>query len=236
MAGFSPDTILEDLTARHPQTLRVLQRFGIECTQAMRSALGQACRDHRLPYAPVALALAFALSLPREPEDWAVRSLSDQTRHVTTVFHQPLRSELARLQAVVMRIQGHGNAHRRALVVILHELARKRTEAEAHMRAEERELFPLIDALAAGEPCAEGRGRFFQLRSAIEAEHVDAAQTLRMFEQLTDGYRPPAGTCAMVHELYRGLEELQTLERSHAAFERDILFPLAWNRLGPQDG
>jgi iron-sulfur cluster repair protein YtfE (RIC family) len=109
-----------------------------------------------------------------------------------------------------------------------------RTEVEAHMRAEERELFPLIDALAAGDPGEESRGRFFQLRSAVVAEHVDVSQTLRMFEQLTDGYRPPNGTCTQVHELYRGLEELQTLERSHAAFELDVLFPMASSRLVAQ--
>jgi len=235
MAGFSPDTTLDDLTARHPQTVAVLQRFGIDCSRVTGSALAQACRDHRVSYAQVALALMFALSMPRRVQDWKVRALSEQTRHAAMVFHEPLRSELARLLGAVMRIQGHGNAHRRALVVILHELSRMRTEAEAHMGAEERELFPLIDSLAAEDPGDESRRRFVHLRSAVEAEHTDAAQTLRMFEQITDGYRPPAGACSLVHELYRGLEELQNLERMHSAFERDVLFPMASSRLVPQD-
>jgi regulator of cell morphogenesis and NO signaling len=231
----SPDTILGDLAARHPQTVPVLLRFGIELTRGTSSPLAQVCRDHRLSYAEVALALSVVLGVPSAPADWATRPLADLTRHATTAFHAPLRTECARIQGLATRVQGHGNGHRRALAVILQELSRMRGELEAHMRAEERELFPLIETLAAGEIADEVRGRFVHLRSAVEAEHVDAVQTLRMFQQLTDGYRPPNGTCSMVHELYRGLEELQRLESRHASFEQEFLFPRASSRLVPLD-
>ena len=59
--------------------------------------------------------------------------------------------------------------------------------------------------------------------------------TVRFLPDSILGYRPSQGACSIVHELYRGLEELQHLERRHAAFERDILFPRASSCLGPLD-
>jgi regulator of cell morphogenesis and NO signaling len=230
---FSPDTILGELADRYPQTLAVFERFGIESGRGARSRLAQVGRDYRLSYAEVALALAAVLPTAVDSLDWSCRPLGDLTAHVVTTFHEPVRRELARLQQIAARLQGHGNAHRRALTVILYELTRLRSELEAHMRAEERELFPLIETLRAGEVADEARGRCTHLRAAVEAEHVDALQTLRMFEQLTDGYRPPKDACSTVHELYRRLEELQQLQRLHAAFERDVLFPHASGYLVP---
>lgn len=227
---FSPDTNLADLIGRHPQTVLVLKRFGI-APGSTKWALAQACREHRVSYAQVALALSVALAPALEPDDWPRRPLADQTRHATTFFHEPLRAELCSSQRTASRVQGHGNTHRRALAVILQELTRLRRECEAHMAAEERELFPLIDTLAGDSVAEESRARFVHLRAVVEAEHVDAGQTLRIIQQVTDGYRPPAGACSTVHDLYRGLEELQDLERRHAAFEQDVLFPTAWSRI-----
>jgi iron-sulfur cluster repair di-iron protein len=236
---FSPDTTLGEIASRYPETLPVFERFGIESYRGARARLAQVCRDHQLPYAEVALALAAVMPNGNDDDGgWASRPLDELTAHAVTAFHEPMRVELARLEQVTVRLQGHGNAHRRALTVILYELVRLRSELEAHMRAEERELFPLINTLQREEAVEaedEARSRFVHLRATVQAEHVDVAQTLRMFEQLTDGYRPSRGACPMVHELYRGLEQLQQLQRRHAAFERDTLFPRASNCLVPRN-
>ena len=222
---FSPETILGDLAFQYPEALPVFERFGIQSCRRVRSRLAEVCREHRLPYAQLALALTAVLSKPAEVPEWPRRSLTDLTAHIVIAFHDPLRTELARVERLAIMLQGHGNSHRRALVVLLHEVSRLRDELAAHMRAEERELFPLIDAIIRGDVWDEDRGRLVHLRTAVEAEHVDAVQTLRICEQITDGFRPPDGACSMVHDLYRGVEEVQHLSHLHRDFEKGLLFP-----------
>jgi regulator of cell morphogenesis and NO signaling len=223
----SPDTVVSHLAARCPETLAVFQRFGIDCYGGNGKGLAQVCRERQLPYSAVLLALTAALSSTRrEPDNWSARPLTDLTSHIVTTCHAPLRQELPRLEQMLLQLQGQGDSHRRVLIVLLQELARLRGDLEVHMDAEERELFPLIEHACRGDIGHDDWGRFTHLRSTVESQHDDTEQTLRIFRQITQSFRPPHEH-GVIHELYRGLEELERMAGLHAEMEMTILFPRA---------
>ena len=222
---FSPDTTVADLAARHPETIAVFQRFGIEWQGGSRP-LAQVCRDRQMPYASLALALAVALPSKADRIDWDTCPLPDLTAHIVVAFHAPSRAQLLRLEQMALRLQGHGDSHRRALIIVLQELSRLRAEFDAHMSAEERELFPLVERLPRGDVAEDECVRLEHLRLTIESQHVDAIQTIRIFRQITRGYRSPDET-GPLPELYRGLEEFERLTHQHVQIEKEILFPRA---------
>jgi len=222
----SPETTVGDLAARYPSVIRVFRHLGIEFCCGGRQTLVQACQDRHISWSDARQLLTEAARTAR-PDEWSQRDLTDLTTHVVDAFHDPLKQELPRLHELAKRVQGHGDSHRRALAVVLHELARFRAELEVHMGVEERELFPLIARLAAGDITAASIARFSRLRATLEADHDDAGQTLRLLSQVTDHYRPPADACASVRALYRGLDELERLTHLHVHMENNMLFPRA---------
>jgi regulator of cell morphogenesis and NO signaling len=222
----SPDTVVAHLVSRCPETLPVFQRFGIDCHSSNGTPLAQVCRERELPYAALALALTAALASRTEYGNWPTRPLTDVITYIVSAFHAPLRRELPRLEQMLLRLQGQGEKHRRVLAVLLQELGRLRGDMEVHMDAEEREMFPMIEHACRGDVGHEDCGRFVHLRTTVEAQHADAGQTLRIFRQITDSFRPPHEH-GPIHELYRGLEELERLSELHTAMEIDVLFPRA---------
>lgn len=220
---FSPDTTVGDLAALFPETVRVFQHYGIEFCCGGKWPLGQVCRERELPYAEVAAALTRAMTKPSRT-GWSTRPLTELTAHIIEAFHEPLRQELPRLIRLATRLQGHGNSHRRALAVALSELSRLASELEAHMAAEERDLFPLIDALESGVVSDGDRERLEHLRFVLEADHVDAGQTLRLLGQITVHYQAPDDACSTMRALYQGLQELERLMHLHVHLENNVLF------------
>jgi regulator of cell morphogenesis and NO signaling len=223
----SSEATVGELASQYPSTVRVFRQLGIEFCCGGRRTLGEACYARGLSYGDVAAALTAAMSDPGRPTGWPARPVTDLITHIVETFHEPLRLELPRLHAMAIRLQGHGDAHRRALAVVLHELARFQGEREVQMASEERDVFPLIARIAERPGHSEEVERFARLRAIAEADHADAGHTLRLLRQITDGYRSPDSACPTLRELYRGLEELDLLMRRHAHLENNVLFPRA---------
>ena len=108
--------------------------------------------------------------------------------------------------------------------MILSELTRFSEELDAHMKVEERELFPLIDALERGEVSDGDAASLEHLSLTLEADHVDAGQTLRLLGQITDDYEAPDGACSTMRALYQGLQELERLMHLNIHLENNVLF------------
>jgi len=223
-----PDSTVGDLASRFPETIRVFQRLRIEfCCDGPRR-LGDLCHERHLAFDAVAAALADAVAAPPlSRNDWGARPLSDLTAHIVDAFHAPLRQELPRLYQMAVRVQGHSDAYKRVVAVVRYELARFRAELEPHMAEEEREMFPLIDRIDAGDVREGDRARFSQLRAALESDHAQAGHILQILRRVTDRYGLPAHACATLRGLNRALEELEQLMQLHVHLENNVLFPRA---------
>jgi regulator of cell morphogenesis and NO signaling len=152
---FFPHTTVGEVAAQFPATVRVFQRRKVEFCCGGHQTLAQVCRDIGTPYEILTRELEQAIRQAPARVTWADRPLSELTDHIVEAFHQPFLLELPRLRALVTRLQAHGDAHRRVLTVVGQELRRFEAALLARVKAEEDELFPLINRLESDGPCNE---------------------------------------------------------------------------------
>jgi regulator of cell morphogenesis and NO signaling len=223
----TPDSIIAKLATRHPGTIRVFQRHGIDfCCQGGRP-LAAACEEKGLAFDPLRDELAAAAAGPaEETRDWDEAPLAELIDHILDRYHQRLREDLPRLDAMAARVLSvHGEKHPETLPALAATVQALRAELESHMTKEEQVLFPAVRELEAGggapapwlsEPIA-----------MMEDEHDVAARALRELRRLTDAFQPPIGACTTFRGLYHGLAELESDTHRHIHLENNVLFPRA---------
>ena len=221
---FFPHTTVGEVAAQFPATVRVFQRRKVEFCCGGHQTLAQVCRDIGTPYEILTRELEQAIRQAPARVTWVDRPLSELTDHIVEAFHQPFLLELPRLRALVTRLQAHGDAHHRVLTVVGRELRRFEAALLAQVKAEEDELFPLINRLESHGPCDGDALRLAALRSDAEVFHQDAARTIRLLRGITDGYEPPPNACATLRSLCRGLEEFEQLMQLYVHLETNVLF------------
>jgi regulator of cell morphogenesis and NO signaling len=225
----APGTIVGELAAQFPQTIRVFQQLRIEFCREGHRKLTDLCRDRQLSFEEVAAALtnAVAAPAPLPRQDWTTRPLSDLTTHIVEAFHEPMRQELPRLHRMAVKVQRHRDPYKHVLAVVLYELELFTTDLGSHIAKTERELFPLIGRIEAGTRDEDDRGSFRYLRTTLEADHVVAGHALLILRNVTDRYAVPAHACDTLRTLYQGLKELEQLMQLHVHLENNVLFPRA---------
>lgn len=224
----APDTFVARLATRHPATIRVFQRHGIDfCCQGGRP-LSEACAEKGLAFELLREELAAAVAgPPGEARDWGEAPLGELIGHIVARYHERLREELPRLGAMADRVLTvHGDKHPETLPALVRVFRGLRAELELHMTKEERVLFPAVRRLEAGGEPARGPWLAAPI-ATMEHEHDDAAQALAELRRLTGGYRPPAGACTTFRGLYHGLAELEADLHRHIHLENNVLFPRA---------
>ena len=226
----APDTSIAKLATRHPATIRVFQRHGIDfCCHGGRP-LSDACEEKRLPFEELRDELAAAAAGPAdEARDWEEAPLGELIDHILVRYHERLREELPRLDAMAARVLTvHGEKHPETLPALAATFREVRAELESHMMKEEHVLFPAVRALeteAAGE--AVPAAWLSAPIAMMEHEHEDVAKALVELRRLTDAFRPPAGACTTFRGLYHGLAEIEGDLHRHIHLENNVLFPRA---------
>jgi len=217
------DTTVGALAAEHPLATRVFARHDIDFCCGGGRPLRDVCREKGVDTTDVLREIEAEIERSPEPETrWDEASLTDLIDHILATYHEPLREELPRLEAMARKVhEVHGEKDPERLKEILDTLLALEAELFSHMRKEEEILFPMI---------AAGRGAMAMGPvSVMEAEHDEAGRMLRRFAELTDGYAPPDGACNTWRALYAGLADLEKAMHVHIHLENNILFPRALN-------
>jgi regulator of cell morphogenesis and NO signaling len=228
-------TTIADIATALPTSVRVFQRHGIDFCCGGQRPIGAACREHGLDFAEIAGAIEASRGTDdSDTRDWSREPPGALIAHIVTVYHQPLREELPRLQtmaAKVARVHGFKAPHLARLDAIVAELS---GDLLTHMQKEEMVLFPAIDALA-----REAAGRPFPIGAPIavmEREHDHAGSLLEELRAITGGYQVPDWGCATMRALYHGLADLEAAMHVHVHLENNVLFPRALGLLEERVG
>lgn len=157
-------------------------------------------------------------------EPWEDAPLDELIDHILVTFHQPLRQDLPRLEAMAREVV---DLHRETAPVMLPEvlstLLGLKAELEDHMAKEEQILFPMIK---------QGQGWMADGPiSVMRHEHDSATAALAELRRLTADYGLPAEACATWKALWHGLTALEEALHRHIHLENDILFPRALDSL-----
>ena len=230
----TPETYVAKIATRHPGTIRVFQRHGIDFCCGGKRPLAEACSEHGLQYETLRRELAAEMAGPSPDErNWDEAPLAELADHIVARYHDRLREELPRLAAMADRVLTvHGEKYPDVLPALARTFHGLRSELESHTMKEEQILFPWVremegiartGANPAGLPGPSVDGPI----AVMEAEHDDAAHALAELRRLTDGFQPPTGACTTFRGLYHGLAELEADTHQHIHLENNVLFPRA---------
>jgi regulator of cell morphogenesis and NO signaling len=225
----TPDTHVADLATTSPATIKVFQQYGIDFCCGGHRPLADACAEASVDISVLLDSLQGALNQPRELAGWSDAPLTALIHHIRARFHEPLRTELVRLTAMLDKVLSrHGDRHPEMLPALAHTFRTFNADLLSHMVKEEQILFPAIEALERGDrglplPCGTLAGPI----GVMELEHADAGAALAEMRRLTNNYTPPEGACPTFQGLFWGLAELERDMHLHVHLENNILFPRA---------
>lgn len=217
----STEQTVKDIAVAYPLATRVFQRHKIDFCCGGGDALQSACDKKGLDADSIVRELEAEIAgTGDDAARWEDEPLDRLIDHILATYHEPLRSELPRLQKMAARVLAvHGDKMPEVLGELNTVFSTLRMELESHMVKEEQILFPMIKA---------GRGQHAGGPvSVMEQEHASAGAALQRLRELTNDYQPPAGACTTWTALWAGLAELESELHLHIHLENNILFPRA---------
>lgn len=230
----TPDVHVARIATRHPATVKVFQRHGIDFCCGGKRPLAEACEEGGVELETLRGELEAAAAPSEDGEkSWDDASLSEVIDHILTRYHARLREDLPRLGEMAEKVlRVHGEKHPEVLPALARTFRALRAELEAHTMKEERILFPYIRVMEGAVERGEAAppAPFGSVRGPIqmmEDEHTGAADALARLRELTGGFEPPTGACTTFRGLYHGLAELESDTHRHIHLENNVLFPRA---------
>ncbi len=216
---------LGDVVLRLPAAADVFERLGFDYCCGGARTLDEAAAEKGLDGATVAAMLeavvatgAAAEVTHRAPVD----SPAELARHIVTAHHEPLREQLPRLGelvATVARVHGPDDPR---MVEVERVFATMSAELLRHMEREERDVFPLAEAIDGGGPAPAIDGAVVDL---LEDDHDDVGAALGTLRELCGGYRLDEAYCGTHRAMMSGLHDVEVDMHRHVHEENNVLFP-----------
>ena len=149
----TPDCTIAAIATDAPATIRIFQEHEIDFCCGGKVALKEVCANRGLDLDALLVDLRAAASpAPAEPT-WDGASLAALVQHIQARYHEPLRKELPRLEAMLDKVVSRHGTHLPEVLAPLQQTFKQlQQDLLAHMAKEDRVLFPFIVALEAGGP------------------------------------------------------------------------------------
>jgi len=221
MSVITTETKVGQIASEHPLATRVFARHGIDYCCGGGRPLGEVCGEKGLDSSGLLEEIRRELAGAAPAGDrWDRAPLEALIDHILVTFHEPLREELPRLEAMARKVAAvHREKEPERLPALLSTYLDLKAELDGHMAKEEQILFPMI---------RRGQGPFAGGPvSVMRHEHDVAGSLLQRLRELTDGYTVPAEACNTWRALWHGLRALEEDLHLHIHLENNILFPRA---------
>lgn len=220
-----------ELVAQDYRTAVIFSNYGIDfCCKGNRQ-IDEVCTKKKINTAQIEAELDAILNAKTtgEPDfkQWPLDLLAD---YVEKTHHRYVESKSQPLLQFLDKLcKVHGARHpelftiNKAFIELAQELA-------SHMKKEELILFPFIKKLVQAELTNQkiDQPHFGSVENPIdmmEHEHETAGDLLRIIENETSGYQPPADACNTYRVTYAMLKEFEEDLHKHIHLENNILFP-----------
>jgi regulator of cell morphogenesis and NO signaling len=224
------ETPVRDIVVEVPDTIPVLEQFGIDYCCGGKHTLAEACTKRDQSIALVLEALARRGGDTATPEiQWQTAPLCKLIHYIVQKHHTFTRDQLTLIQELASKVERrHGTTHpevhkvNETLAVISAELTH-------HFFCEENVLFPYIEQREQKQtPVAQAIfNNIEQPVARMMMEHDQTGDEFRVLREITNNYRPPDDACTTYRALYRAMEDLERDLHRHIHLENNILFPRA---------
>ena len=228
------ETLVKDVAARYPATLRTMEALGIDYCCGGKKPLAEATAAAGVPVqtaiAVLQAAIAQAAGAQGAAHDWTQAPLGELMEHILDTHHTYMDREMPRLEAILLKVaRVHGPNHADVLQPLVREYTRLKEDLTLHLKKEEDVTFPAIARVAAGEDDHQARTTIQELGE----EHDAAGEILAAMRQATSNYALPEDACGTYAALYDGLQAMEQDIHRHIHLENNILFPRALSAIGP---
>ena len=225
----TPDWTIAKIATDAPATIRIFQEHEIDYCCGGKVALKEVCAARGMDLDAILADLRAAASPAAPAPTWDGASLAALVEHIQARYHEPLRKELPRLDAMLDKVVSRHGGHLPAVLLPLQQTFKQlQQDLLAHMAKEDRVLFPFIVALEAGGPLPVSDPKWIESPIAVmEADHQDAGAALARIRETTAGFAPPDWACPTFRGLYDGLAQFENDMHLHVHLENNILFPQA---------
>jgi len=215
------DSQVGRIAAEHPISTRVFARYGIDYCCGGGVPLAEACESRGLDAERVMEEIQREVDpVAGAGEHWSEAPLPDLVTHILVAYHQPLKEELPRLEAMARKVlEVHRDKEPEMLTELLSVYLGIKADLEPHMEKEEQILFPMIQ-----------RGQGFLADGPVAVmreEHEVVGSALKRLRALTNDYEVPARACNTWRALWHGLAAMEKELHQHIHLENNILFPRA---------
>ncbi|MBA4386699.1 MAG: iron-sulfur cluster repair di-iron protein [Verrucomicrobia bacterium] len=228
------DTIVRELAGKHPQTLEVLEKHGIDyCCgggKPLKDAASDAGANTDELVADLQAALGSAPTGLTSP-DWNRAGLGELVYRILNTHHTYMKKALPKIADYLAKVlRAHGAAHGEMLKQVDAIYQPLRLELESHLEKEEQILFPYVIELDAatrdGLPkpdfcCGSVEGPISQMMH----EHENAGEALDNLRKATNNYTLPPDTCPTFAALFNEFQRMEKDLHTHIHLENNILFP-----------
>lgn len=169
--------------------------------------------------------------MARDPETWTGDKaelhrcqdapLKELVQYIVERYHQEAKVELARLEALADEAALLAGGVEPVLVAIRVEVERFGAELRAHLRQEERLVFPALLQMEEGSPVPAPLRDPLRL---LEDEHAAAAGLLKRIHDLSQGFTAPPAAHEAHRRLFDTFQQLAESLRRHIYLENQVLF------------
>lgn len=206
------------LAAKIPQASRVFARHQIDYCCGGSQSLADACKTANVDAEQVLAEILEELQRDHTEVLADQLSLNDLISHIVTTYHDPLREELPRLEAMSQKVaRVHAERDGERLGALAKTITELKEEIFVHLDKEEQVLFPLIRA---------GNGGMAQMPvNRMQRDHDDHGSLLLRIRKLTNQFKVPGDACMTWRALWQSLQELERSLHEHIHLENNILFP-----------
>jgi regulator of cell morphogenesis and NO signaling len=227
--GLQPQCTIADVALDFPQSIKILQRHGLEYCCHGNVPFSQGCRQRNLDPEEIWNEIQSELPLPDGNHNfrfdmWDIPQLLD---HIQQNHHEYIRIAIPKLSDLIDRVALNHADEYPELRDIKQNFDILSEELLDHLPKEEEVLFPAIRRLIARPLSASVSPLIANIHgpvSVLESEHNNAGEILRLLRSLTNHYSAPAHVCPTFHSMYRLLEEFDNDLVQHIHLENNIVF------------
>lgn len=229
---FTPNTTVGEIAVQLPQSTRLFERMRIDYCCGGDKPLAEACERAGIDVQNLLTMLENVSGPQPTSRDFQQTTASELISHILETHHAYTKSEMDRLEQLVMKVvTAHGSNHPELLGVrdLLQQLF---ADLKPHMFKEEQILFPYIVQLEAARqqrrtPPFAPFGTINNPIRMMTMEHDTAGDMLRDLRKLTSDYAVPADACVSYRTLYEAIEAFEQDLHQHIHLENNVLFPQA---------
>jgi regulator of cell morphogenesis and NO signaling len=224
---------LASIVTRNHHSVAILEKYNLDFCCNGKRTLEEACKAKSLTAAEIEAELSAAIT----PTDFKQMPFTEMTAeqlisHIIVKHHFYVKQIIPQLYGHLQKVANKHGERFPYMCQVAEIFSVVAQEMTSHMQKEEQILFPRIKQIENATNSAIPDGFIDGPIGVMEAEHEQVGDALYEIRSLTNNYIAPEGACNTFKIALAELKEFEEDLHQHVHLENNILFPLAYSKLG----